>query len=419
MAAHPKPTLRAGAAKRDITPAQDGLWLAGHGRGRRAEGVRDPLAVRTLYLSDGAVELSLSSVDLIGLRKCQVDEIRRRIGDLVPANNVLVFATHTHSAPDTIGCWGPRRPGLLPFRAGTDPGYLERVFSAAVESISEARANAAPANASVACAEMPADLTRNVRRARFKEDNAHVLRLRSEQDKTLAVLINYPCHPQALGPGNRRISADFVADLHRVVEAETGGMSIFLQQALGGRVTAGAQQTPGSRPSPDSTDAAARRLGEAIGTGISEALRNGGRALPPEARLHVTRKELEVPLRNPRLRAADGVGRAPATREELRDRALATETTLIELGPVRMVTVPGEALPELGFQIQAILNCRFPFVLCLGCDELGYILPRRYENHPRYRYERSFSVAPDLGDILLEKIRQMVWKDPMAGAAPR
>jgi len=73
-----------------------------------------------------------------------------------------------------------------------------------------------------------------------------------------------------------------------------------------------------------------------------------------------------------------------------------------------MVTVPGEPLPEVGFQIQAILNCPYPFVLSLGCDELGYILPRQYAGRKAYRYENSMSLGPDLTEKLLEELRQMV-----------
>ena len=70
---------------------------------------------------------------------------------------------------------------------------------------------------------------------------------------------------------------------------------------------------------------------------------------------------------------------------------------------------------DLGVQLRAILNCPYPFVLCMGCDELGYILPRRYASNRNYEYENSMSVGPDTADIMLDQIRRMVREEAPAG----
>ena len=409
MTSLPSRSFLVGTAKRDITPLTDGLWLAGHSRTRKSRGVREPLSVRTLYLSDGKVELSLSSLDLVGLRKIHVDEIRSRVEGIFPAGRVLVFATHTHSGPDTVGYWGPRLLGVVPLRSGIDGEYLERVRSQAVSTIEEARQRAVPVRAFAACKEMSPDLTRNLRRDRFKEDNIYVLHFQDERGNTVAVLSNYPCHPEMLGSGNLRVSADFVADLHRIVEAELGGLSIFLQQALGGMVTGKAFRQETSLPAPD-REAAAKELGHALGKGILEAIRSRSRPIAPLSPLRFERREFTVPLKNRKLWIGCRLGLLPSAAEDLRRRIVRTETSWIEFGPVRMATVPGEPLPEVGFRIQAILNCPYPFVLALGCDELGYILPRQCAGRKVYRYENSMSLGPDLTEKLLEEIRKMAWK---------
>lgn len=404
-------TLLAGAACRDITPAQNGLWLAGHDRTRKSRGIRDPLCVRTLYLSDGRVAVSLSCLDLVGLRKIHVDQIRRRVTSVPPERN-LIFTTHTHDAPDTIGYWGPRLAGVFPLRTGIDPAYLERVQSETAACIEEAREGAVPARVAAACAEAPADLTRNVRRPGFKEDRVLILHFRDLEGRTIATASNYPCHPEMLGHDNLEVSAEFPTDLHRVVEARLGGVSVFFQQALGGMVTGGAARDDGSfdrrRGEPF-----IRFLGETLGTLIVEALEGQAEPLRLPEGIRFQRREFRFPLENRKLRLAARLGLIPAHPEELQAGALTTETSLLEFGPVRLVTVPGEALPELGFHIQAILNCRYPFVLCLGCDELGYILPARYRKDPAYRYENSMSAGPELADILLEHIRQMTRREAM------
>ena len=391
--------LRAGAACLEITPDRDGLWLAGHGKSRKSEGSRDPLCVRTLFLSLGDVSVSLSSLDLIGLRKVHVDQIRSRLKGILPAEQVLIFTTHTHSAPDTIGYWGKRLLKRFPLKSGVDPEYMERVQAQTVACVEKAVKAAVPVRAFAACASAPADWTRNVRREGFKEDNLSILQFRNERDESVAVLSNYPCHPEALGRDNLRVSADFLADLHRVVETRLGGVSLFLQQALGGVV-----------PAERNGESCTEFLGNSLGELIVSTLEEDPEPLSPDFGLRFVRREFEVPVKNRRLLLAARSGLMPATTEEIGSCKLRTETSLLELWPLRMVTVPGEALPELGFHIQAILNCPYPFVFSMGCDELGYILPRSHAKNRHYGYERSMSVSPELSDILLEEIRRMVWK---------
>ena len=57
-------------------------------------------------------------------------------------------------------------------------------------------------------------------------------RLDPAQPKPLAILVNYPLHPEFL-EGNDLISADYVAPLERMVDRETGAMTIFTQSAVG------------------------------------------------------------------------------------------------------------------------------------------------------------------------------------------
>ncbi|MGB0588921.1 MAG: hypothetical protein ACPGU1_04495 [Myxococcota bacterium] len=123
----------AGAASRDITPKEvEGLHLAGFGAGRTALGVLDPLEVGALYLKAGDTEVALVTIDCIGLNLPVVQAIRARVDDL-PGASIIIMATHTHSAPDTIGMWGPAFLGLVPRKSGVDPDWLETVIQAAAD----------------------------------------------------------------------------------------------------------------------------------------------------------------------------------------------------------------------------------------------------------------------------------------------
>ena len=71
---------------------------------RTSTGVNDPLFATALFLDDGRKQLLLISVDVIWLSKEQVARARRRIHDCtgVPADHILITATHTHSGPVTV-----------------------------------------------------------------------------------------------------------------------------------------------------------------------------------------------------------------------------------------------------------------------------------------------------------------------------
>jgi hypothetical protein len=89
-----QPTLRAGAAKVDVTPAQNALPQG-------YEGVLDRIYSRAIVLDDGTSTAALISVDAGAIPDAIWQEVARRLeSELgIPGDNVLLTATHTHSVP--------------------------------------------------------------------------------------------------------------------------------------------------------------------------------------------------------------------------------------------------------------------------------------------------------------------------------
>jgi hypothetical protein len=89
-----QPTLRAGAAKVDVTPAQNALPQG-------YEGVLDRIYSRAIVLDDGTSTAALISIDAGGVPDAIWLEVARRLeSELgIPSDNVLLGATHTHSVP--------------------------------------------------------------------------------------------------------------------------------------------------------------------------------------------------------------------------------------------------------------------------------------------------------------------------------
>ncbi len=126
-----EPPLRAGAAAVDITPREFPLNLPGGFSANPAETVHDPLHARALAFADGAVTVAVVVVDNLGVGRETGDEARalaqRRCG-LAPTN-VMIAATHTHSAPPsggTGGAAGAYRTNLVEGIAGA----IERACAA-------------------------------------------------------------------------------------------------------------------------------------------------------------------------------------------------------------------------------------------------------------------------------------------------
>ena len=92
-------SLRAGAAIADITPPP-GEPVVGGFSPFPATAVHDPLHARCLVLDDGRTQIAFVICDSLGIPRDIYDEARERIGreTKLPPQNILMAATHTHSA---------------------------------------------------------------------------------------------------------------------------------------------------------------------------------------------------------------------------------------------------------------------------------------------------------------------------------
>lgn len=96
--------LQAGATTSNITPPL-GTPVVGSFAPYPAEHVHDELHARCLVLDDGQTRLALVVCDLLGLHRSVSVEARRLIEmeTGIPPQNVLISATHTHSAGTALG----------------------------------------------------------------------------------------------------------------------------------------------------------------------------------------------------------------------------------------------------------------------------------------------------------------------------
>jgi hypothetical protein len=93
--------LRVGVAEVDITPPK-GLRLAGYYHERLATGTLYPLKARAIVFLGEREQAAWVVCDLIGIASDLTAAVRRAASEKtgIPPGNILVSATHTHTAPD-------------------------------------------------------------------------------------------------------------------------------------------------------------------------------------------------------------------------------------------------------------------------------------------------------------------------------
>src|ERR1043166_7429897 len=123
--------LRAGIAVRTVTPDPLLPVSGGVGPSHPATRKQGELTVRALVIDEDGTRVAIVSTDFLGFPAALGNQVRAQVTG-VPVNNILIGATHTHSAPD---CYGfPNTNG----GTDSDAKYLQSVCTKAAEAVNEA-----------------------------------------------------------------------------------------------------------------------------------------------------------------------------------------------------------------------------------------------------------------------------------------
>ncbi len=252
------PGLQAGAAAVDITPKVWPLPLIGSFSFRPSESAHDPLHVRALVLDDGATQLAIAVVDSCYVQRDVLDDAKQRASERtgIPESNMLVSATHTHSAP-------PAKP-RAPFRIGqgedltaNETKYSEQLRAGIADAITQAYETRTAAEAGWGSAQLPEELSNRrwfkkegtirpdpfggttdtvqmnpgrkdlVRPAGPVDPEISVLSVRTEDGKPLALLANYSLHYVG-GIPRGQVSADYFGEFARLITERLGSPDGFV-----------------------------------------------------------------------------------------------------------------------------------------------------------------------------------------------
>ena len=448
-------SLRIGIATTDITPPV-GFPMAGYYHERLAEGMLDPLRAKAIVFRDGQTSAALVVCDLIGIATDLSREVRKQASAKtgIPATNIVIAATHSHTAPDYM-----KELWLHLGNTPQDPArkaYIAKLIDGIIESIVNAQTATKPVSLAFGTATqtMPVSFNRRfvmrdgsvktwqsfaspdvVRSAGPIDPEIGLLTIRDLGGATRGVLSNFALHLDTVG--GLKWSADYPHFIEQTLQKSLGPdvVSIFGTGCCGDINHANPRAKDRNK---------ADVIGGSIGTSIHKQL---GELTPIERPdLVVKSCTIQLPLQDA---TKDEVARsiqilAAANRREkvdffehvtaykklildqLRHRephantaehitwglsrslagigeSLPVDVTVLTLGrEVAIVCLPGEVFVELGLAIKQASPFRTTLVIELSnAVETIYIPHRAAYAGGSYEVTNS-SVQPGSGEMLVE-----------------
>ena len=409
-----------GIANRDITPDPAVLdWVTGRPYGE----VHDQIYVRAAVIGDGEERAVIISWDLVDAGDSATWEVRESISaELgIPVENILINATHNHSAPwspvysddhrgDEQDTWWATR--YMPPQ-NDEPhfsAWMELLVNQTTAAAAEAVESMQPASLWIGRADVgqylynrrPQHPDSGIAESRYKgsfnfrsddwdpgvlqggarfgplDRTMTVLTFRDESDGVIGTMFHLANHAVSIYPYMEGISGDWPAETVHQISRNLGGEAIFLQGTAG-------DVTPWRR-GPEAVQEMSRGL--------------AGRAVAADR--HSARLETGKLLTS---RAVAGLPLTQAGKERTGLDALASEVQVIRLGTLALVTLPGEPLTDLGMEIRE--RSPFPHTLVLGYSNgngVHYVGMPGEKSRGGYEMQETSNLGTDEAGLILVEL---------------
>lgn len=425
--------FRAGAAQRDITPLT-GVSLVGYFHDRKAVDVLDPLLVKAVVMDDGRTRIAFALCDLIALEREYVqrarEEAERRCG--IPAGNIMIACTHTHTGPATISALGvdkdeeyleflvPRIADAIVMasrrlreaRIGWEVGREERISFNRRYWMRDGtvRTNPGYNNPDVVKPAGPID------------PDVAAIRIADPQNRTIAVIANFALHYVGGSPSNV-VSADYFGMFaERLQEMHGERFVAMLSNGCCGDINNIDIHNPPERKEGYEH---ARHVASILAADVYSLTEHA--KLSGDVELGIASEKLTIPLRSiiPRMieRAKEILRGAPDdlskyTREQIYAREVLllsemprqaeTEVQAFSIktdrGDLAIVGLPGEMFAEIGLQIKRRSPFQTTVTVELANDWVGYVPTEKAFEEGGYETElaRSSKLIPQAEGMFVE-----------------
>jgi hypothetical protein len=396
--------FRAGVAIRNVTPDPLLPVSGGVGPSHPVTRKQGELTVRALVFEEGTNRVAIVSADFLGFPAALGNKVRSGVKG-IPAQNILIGATHTHSAPD---CYGfPDGKG----GTASDAKYLELVCAKMAEAINEAAAKLQPAQLKIATGEARGKIAYNYYAEQLFDPRCTVIQALDESGSAFATLINYAVHPEVLGNDVGICSPDLIGPLYDRIAEQGGGTGIFMNGAEGGMVTAD-NRTQGGRDS--RTWEECLRIGQLLADETLRIVKDA--AVQTEPKLFCAARSVSLPVDSPLMRALlKELPGSPGRDAE----SLTTQVNVVNVGNAQILTIPGEALPNIGYYLKRKMHGQHNLLFGLTNDAFGYILTKEdFDSFKRYAYITRTSLGERTGEIFVNEALKFVNECPRPESLP-
>jgi len=402
----PSPAIaefKAGVAVRIVTP--NPLLPVTGGTGGTSPATRKigELTVRALALVSNGTNVVIVNADFLGFPGILCERVRARVKE-VPAQNIIIGSTHTHSAPDMYAFMN--KDG----KSGADLKYIDDVCAKMADAIREAIGRMEPAVLKSAVGEARGKIAYNYYAPALYDPRMNVLQFLSVKPdgKPIATLVNYASHPEIIGPDQGILSPDFCGSLYDRVAEKGGGIALYMNGAQGGMVTADCRDP--NNPGKDiHTWEECVRIGQLM---ADEALRIAAPAPVQEnPNLACFETIVKLPVQSPLMRAI--LASSPLGFKVTADGSVPAQVNVVHLGTAQILTVPGEALPNIGYYLKRKMRGRENLLFGLTNDALGYMLSKYdFDSFKRYEYITRTSLGENTAEIYVEQALKFLLSCP-------
>ena len=426
----------------------DAVWMAGFQSSKPAQGVNDELWARAMVLDDGNTRLAWVVLDAIGFNGDDIISVRKRIPAGLEIDYAIISSTHTHSAPDLIGLWGPST-----FKSGVNPDYVVKVKNSALEAIKLATERLKPAYFRFAYDEDgAAGMLGDTRKPYIMNPIVNVMQVLDVQsDSTLGTLVTWDNHPETIWDKNLLITSDFPHYLRESIENGVrnsdeliieglGGTAIFAIGNIGGLMTTHPSVPVESLVTGniylEPTFEKVKAQGENLGILALNALKSETMSEFRIGGIDLHAKTIELPLDNKYFRLGAALGlfeRGMSSWMKVR-----SEIAYWKIGPASFLHHPSELYPEIAYggveapeesdfnispqevpPLIEFMHGRYRFMPGLSNDMIGYVVPKsQWDTKPPYTYgakNRPYgeinSLGPETGPILHRELIRIMMQD--------
>ena len=381
--------LYLGVARKDITP-EIGCNLYGYQPDVYSESIHDNLTVTAYVFKFGEVSAVMISVTVGSVKTELSDEIRKEISKMydIPFENIILSATHTHSAPNLTGNFG---------WGDVDHKYYDGIFLPQLRTaVSEAFASTVKVQMGTAYG----DSFVGINRRELTPNNTvtfgqqpwgcfnprmSILSFKDEAGNVIANIIHYGAHGTAAGM-NHEITRDWSGIMTDAVEEVSGGITAFFngfEGDVGPRLSNG--KTTGNICFVEELGAIAAKDAVGIYNKISDysdcelKCASGVVRIPYKSRipLEEAKKRLEqypgnqINSSGQRQRYYENVIKSYENGYEEKEYYELTQS-VIQVGGTVFVPFPYEAFSEMGLRIQKEVRDKNVLTLALSNGTGGY-----------------------------------------------